>query len=294
MSSMLHEQPCRNAEHREVSWGMSSPGSIVDPELPAVDERLVAPETRYEIDDGKLVYVAPADPPHATCHSKVSSLLVAYTVDDYIVAIDMLTRTSKTSDIAPDASIFPRAKDPRTGGRRLEELAFEIVATQKLGDAGHKAASLTARGVRRCFAVDVERLRAFEWSSVLGTWSILDQSSSIDDPVFVIPLPVAALIQAAKIDAVAPSVTPALVAKGDPVIMAEIAHARAEGVAHGRADGVAQGRAEALLQLLELRGLHPTEPERARILAERDLERLQQWAARALTCSHPSQLFDDE
>jgi hypothetical protein len=59
-------------------------------------------------------------------------------------------------------------------------------------------------------------------------------------------------------------------------------------------DGVAQGRAEALLQLLELRGLHPTEPERARILAERDLERLQQWAARALACSHSAQLFDDE
>jgi hypothetical protein len=32
--------------------------------LPAVDERLVAPESRYEILDGRIVHVSPAHPPH--------------------------------------------------------------------------------------------------------------------------------------------------------------------------------------------------------------------------------------
>lgn len=32
--------------------------------LPAVDLRLVAPESRYEIHDGKIEYVPPSDEPH--------------------------------------------------------------------------------------------------------------------------------------------------------------------------------------------------------------------------------------
>ena len=79
---------------------MSSPGSLVDTDLPAVDDRLAPPETRYEIDDGKLVYVPPCYEPHANRHSKVSAVLEAYVTADYDVACDMLTRTSRTSDIS--------------------------------------------------------------------------------------------------------------------------------------------------------------------------------------------------
>ena len=35
---------------------------------PAVDERLVMPETRFEILDGKVEYVPPADEPHGVRH----------------------------------------------------------------------------------------------------------------------------------------------------------------------------------------------------------------------------------
>jgi len=88
----------------------------------------------------------------------------------------MLTRTSETTDLAPDVSVFPRARDPVTGGRQIEQLAFEVVSTESLGHAGRKAAKLLARGVRRVFAIDVERTRALEWSASLGTWSMLDPS----------------------------------------------------------------------------------------------------------------------
>jgi len=39
--------------------------------LPAVDARLVVPETRYEIVDGGPVHVSPADEAHGTQHSKI-------------------------------------------------------------------------------------------------------------------------------------------------------------------------------------------------------------------------------
>ena len=44
-------------------------------ELPPVDARLVMPETRFEIIDGNVEEVAPADEAHGTRHSKLSALL---------------------------------------------------------------------------------------------------------------------------------------------------------------------------------------------------------------------------
>jgi Uma2 family endonuclease len=90
--------------------------------LPAVDERLVAPETRYEIDGGVLVHVSPAHEPHGSRHSKISALLEARVDLELDVATDMLTRTSETTDVAPDVSVFPVERDPETGGRQLEHL----------------------------------------------------------------------------------------------------------------------------------------------------------------------------
>src|SRR6187399_629088 len=109
---------------------MSSTGSNANIDLPDIDERLVAPESGYEIDDGKLVRVPPSDPPHAFCHVNLSALLVTHVASDFQAAIDMLTRTSRIDDIAPDASVLPRAPDPRTGRRQLEHLAFEIASIQ--------------------------------------------------------------------------------------------------------------------------------------------------------------------
>jgi Uma2 family endonuclease len=143
-------------------------------ELPAVDDNLLADDAPYEIYDGELVAVAPALEPHGSRHSKVAALLEAHAGPAFKVACELLIRTSHDSNFAPDASVFPRARDPETGGRQLEHLAFEVAVTESLGHAGRKAAKLTARGVRRVFAIES---RAFVCSS--GRWPPPGGSSSI-------------------------------------------------------------------------------------------------------------------
>jgi hypothetical protein len=50
----------------------------------------------------------------------------------------------------------PRGHRPATGTRYLEELAFEIVNEQSLGDITKRAGYLSARGVRRIIAIIVK------------------------------------------------------------------------------------------------------------------------------------------
>jgi len=275
---------------------MSSPATHANAELPAVDERLVAPESGYEIDDGKLVRVPPSDEPHGTRHSKISALVEAHAGADFDVASDMLTRTSETTDIAPDVSVFPCARDRRTGGRQLEELAFEVVSTESLGHAGRRAATLIGRGVRRVFAIDVERVRALEWSPELGSWIVLDPRSYIEDSTLGAPLPVAALVHAAKAD---DAMAKALRVKRNPEFEAEREEGRAEGRKQGReegreqgvADGMVRGRADALITVLVSRGLDPRAEERERILGERDPARLDRWLVGTATCASVAELL---
>ncbi len=259
----------------------------VEVELPPPDERLVAPGTPYEVYDGELVHVPPADRPHGERHAKVSGLIEACVRPEFSVGIDVLTRTSRTSDIAPDISVWPRAPDPVTGRARIPELAFEVVSTQSLDNAADKARRLVARGVRRVFAIDVERGWALEWSDELDAWQRYP-GISIEDPVLAVPLPVLPLARAISID---DAMARALVAKHNPIIAAEQAESRqqgrAEGLAHGRREGVIEGVLEgmrrALLGLLAARDVAPDPADRARILGERDLQRLERWLARAAT-----------
>ncbi|HSK00349.1 MAG TPA: Uma2 family endonuclease, partial [Kofleriaceae bacterium] len=152
-----------NFPAREVCSNMMSmsfkPAAGPSAELPEVDERLAEPETRFEVEDGRWVYVAPADEPHGEGHATVGALVKSHHADGYSIAIDMLTRTSRTDDIAPDVSVYPSARNPRSGARQLEELAFEVVSAQSLAHVGQRAAKLVARGVRRVFALDVKRMR---------------------------------------------------------------------------------------------------------------------------------------
>ncbi len=249
-------------------------------ELPEVDERLAEPETRFEVEDGRWVYVAPADEPHGEGHISVGALVKSHRADGYSVAGDMLTRTSRTDDLAPDVSLYPSARNPRSGGRQLEELVFEVVSAQSLARVGQRAAKLVARGVRRVFALDVKRMRALEWSKDTGEWRLLARSGQIEDPALAVPLPIDALLDAALAD---DAIARALRAKRHPEFLAE----REE----GRAEGEARGRAEGLFVVLALRGLDPTEDERHRILAERDPGRLARWLAAARTCADVATLL---
>jgi Uma2 family endonuclease len=292
----------------------SSTSSHDDSDRPDIDERLVTPGTRYEMLDGELVYVPPAEGPHAIRHSKALALLEAHAGAEFDVACDLLTRTSKTNDLAPDVSVFSRAPDPQTGRRQLAQLAFEVVSTESLSHAGKKAAELIARGVRRVFAINVERERALEWSSALGTWSMLDTSAYIEDPALATPLPIEALVRATKAD---DAMARALLAKGNPVIKDVRAQGQAEGeqrgfsrgqqegFAEGRQAGLAEGRqaglvegkheglAEALVTILTARGIALDGAARARVFGERDPTILARWVARAATCRDALRLFDD-
>lgn len=250
---------------------------------PAVDDRLVAPGNRYEIIDGELVYVAPADESHGSRHAKLIALLESHVRDEYDVACDMLTRTSERGDMAPDASVFLRERDPATGGRHLEELAFEIAATTRLSEIAVKAARLSERGVRRVFAIDTKKRRALEWSAADGHWQPLPPGGSITDPCLVTSVPVAALADASKVDDASAA---ALLAKNNRVIAERIA-AR---VREGHEAGVREGRAAALVFLLERRGLEPTPHERAALMSGGDAQ-LGEWLSRAAAVATVAELL---
>jgi Uma2 family endonuclease len=256
--------------------------------FPAVDTRLVAPDSRYEIEDGRVKYVAPADEPHGTRHSKISALLEAHARAEFEVASDMLTRTSAMDDMAPDVSVFPKARD-EGGGRQLEQLAFEVASTESLSDAGRKANKLMGRGVRRVFVIDVTRQRAFEWSLEQQAFRSLERDSAIEDQALAAPLPIEALVHAAKAD---DAMARALLAKQNPVLEAALASQRVEGKRVGLAEGKRAGLAEALIAVLEARGLGLEPTEVARIHAEEDAATLHRWLTRAATCSNARDLLD--
>ena len=261
---------------------MSFDPAVADSDLPDIDDRLVEPGTPYEMLDGELVYVPPCDEPHGERQFQLCALLGAHTGDEFKVACDMLTRTSKVDDIAPDASVFPAARNPQTGRRQLEQLAFEVVSTQTLAHAARKAAKLAGRGVRRVFAIDVERSRALEWSATLGGWSVLDAAGHIVDPALAVPLPIETLIHSVKTD---DAVARALDAKHNPVIET----IRAEGKLEGKAEGLAR----AVITLLATRGLSLGPAERDRILGERDLAQLERWLVQSMSCATPDELFPE-
>jgi Uma2 family endonuclease len=275
-----------------MSLSPSSSSSPSRSSLPAVDTRLVAPESRYEIEDGKVKYVAPADEPHGTRHSKISALVEAHAGDDFEVASDMLTRTSEFDDMAPDVSVFPKERN-EGGGRKLEQLAFEVASTESLSAAGRKANKLMARGVRRVFVIDVSRQRAFEWSVEQRAFRSLERDSVIEDHALAAPLPIEALVHAAKAD---DAVARALLVKQNPVLEAALAARRAEGEAEGELRGMAEGKlrgmAEALIAVLSARGIALEPADTARILAEEDAEAVRRWLSSAASCSSVRDLLD--
>jgi Uma2 family endonuclease len=249
----------------------SHPSSQLPP-----DERLVVPDQGYELVAGQVVAVSPAKEPHARRHAKLAALLEAYAAEGYAVAADMLTRASPNEDFAPDASVYPAARDPKTGGRGLEELAFEVVSAESLAHAGLKAASLTRRGVRRVFAIDVQRERGLEWSRITNAWEILADDAVIDDRALVLPLPVTELVSAGRGSV---AMARALVASNNEVIVAV------------RDEGRVDGLAEAIIAVLEGRGLTPTDEQHARLSEIRDIADLRRLLGRAGTCQSIAELL---
>ena len=231
-----------------------------------VDERLVMPGAGIEILEGEVVKVPGADPPHATRHSKLSYLLEAHVAVGFVAATDMLTRASEASDFAPDASVFPEGRDRDTGGRRLEVLAFEVVGSQRLTVATRKARVLSARGVRRIFALvistgvpgspgrhdrvasatrttpaEISKDAVLEWdrgaaSPKGGRWRPMHRDETIEDASLASGLPVRALLDGAR---------------ADEAVLAAIEARRPDLVATIEARGEARGEAKGMRRTIE-------------------------------------------
>jgi Uma2 family endonuclease len=188
--------------------------------LPDLDDRLVMPETRAEILNGRLIMEPPADEPHGRAHLDLAFLIRAHVAPGYLAACDMLTRTSRVNDFAPDVSVYPEGEP-----RRLDELSFEVTSKQRLRIPTEKARELIRRGVRRVFAVLVEQKRVLEWDRDTDGWSTI--TGVIEDRCFVRPIAVAALVDAAE---GADEAARALIARDNRVIAGALDDAEARGL----------------------------------------------------------------
>jgi Uma2 family endonuclease len=214
--------------------------------LPAVDDSLLPSEGDEEILDGQRVKVMPAKEPHATANSDLAALLHAYAAADYRVAVDMLTRTGSQDEFAPDASVYPRAPDPATKGRQLEELAFEIVSEQSWNVPTRKAAKLWQRGVRRILAIGLEPWQVCEWEGPEQRWVQLDPQGQLDDRCLVRPLRWEALRDVALQD---DALLAALQAKGNRALEQLRQQERDEGKKLGLDEGKRLGTSATCLAL---------------------------------------------
>jgi hypothetical protein len=70
--------------------------------------------------------------------------------------------------------------------------------------------------------------------------------------------------------------------------------ARAEGRAEAQAEARAQTQANAVLTALRVRGIAVPHAARKRILAQRDLQRLERWLERAIVALSLSEVIDDQ
>ena len=183
--------------------------------LPAVDERLVAPESHAEILDGRVIRTMGSNQPHGTQHFEATWVFSGTLADGYAGAVDMLTRLDEDSDAAPDISVFPAASDPKTGGRQLEEIAFEVLDSERMSHATDKVEKLAARGVRRLFAIRVASRTVYEWDHAHHDWTELASDAVITDRCFRVPVPARALVDRVLAD---DTVARALLAAGNRVI----------------------------------------------------------------------------
>jgi len=264
----------------------SSGGSLHLPgrgSFPGIDDHLVKPEiTRDEIIGGRRVVASPAKEPHATQHAELDYVVRAHVAPGYRVAADLLTRHDYDSDFATDVCVFKAGADPETGGRHLEEIAFEVVSEQNERLATEKALRMRRRGVRRIFTVWVKGQRVCEWSPETQSWQVLEAGAHIEDTCFVAPLALAALLDAAAADH---AVVEALAAKGDPTIRQREATAEARGKAAAKADDI--------LKVLEARGITIGETQRQEILRCQDLDRLDRWLRRASVASSGDEITSE-
>ena len=255
-----------------------------DTPLPPIDERLAVPETHTQVIGGVVVKTMGANPPHAIQHAEVARVFAGCLAEGYLAAVDMLTRVDEDDDRAADVSVFPAAPEEKTGRRQLEEIAFEVCDSQRSNDAAEKARKFVRRGVRRVFYIRVDEGDVHEWQRAEDAWGKLGDEASIEDRCFIVPIPVRALVQRVLAD---DTVARALLARGNPVVVAAVNAARAR----GRDEGALASARGLLLRTMELRRLPVSEAQRRRVAACDDLAALTLWHDRAVLAASADDVF---
>jgi hypothetical protein len=258
--------------------------------FPPLDQHLVEPETHQEMVRGERLLAQPAQPPHGDRHCELDYVIRAHVRPGFVGSTDMLTRLSEGSDFAADTSVRKQGKDPTTGQRYLEELAFEVVYKQPLKKITERAEDLSERGVRRVFAIFVKTGQVKEWAHAARAWRALDPASTIRDRCLSRPLAVRALLDAAAAD---DEVARALEAKNNPAIASMKAASEQRSEQRGEQRGEKQATAAAILAVLAVRGLAVPDGVRAAIDASNDLERLRRWHLRAITATSADGVIDE-
>ncbi len=244
--------------------------------MPAIDERLVAPESKAEIVDGVVYETMGSLPPHAKQHLQVARVFADCLAPGYDAAVDMLTRADRKTDAAPDVSVFAQGMDPKTRGRRLEEIAFEVVDTETVEHVTTKTRKLSRRGVRRLFYIRVKDRTVFEWERSEGDWRALAADGEIRDRCFSVPIPVRALADRVLAD---DTVARALLVSGNRVLAAALDDQRLAGLR------------DALRTLARVAGIALLTDDEARIEACGDARVLDRWVANGRTATTAAELF---
>ena len=241
------------------------------------DDHIVRPETREEMVRGKLIIAQPAHPPHADRHARLDQIALTHVKPGYIVSSDLLTRFGPTSNFATDVCVRKDGEDPKTGGRHLEELAFEIVSKQSLRHITIRAEDMFARGLRRLIVIFVKRGEVTEWSPTEHRFVPLPLDGVLEDPTLAQPIPIRAMLDAA---AAKHAVRVAMWEQDDPWLLERKQELRT------------RAQHAALLLVLEGRGLPPSDEQRAAIESCTDPERLQHWLRAAGRVNTVAELLD--
>jgi hypothetical protein len=264
---------------------MRAPGVSVPRNLPHnPDDHVVVPESRAEIVRGERVQASPARPGHGDTHTRLDAVVAANTAPGYVASTDLLTRRSQHSDFATDTCVRKAGRNPATGHRYLEEISFEVVFTQTMGEASERARDVVRHGVRRMFGLFVTetypdsdtdgqlRIQVREWSSERDAWIEVDAADQITDPCLCIPLPIKALVDAAEADNAA---VRGLEARGTPALE----QIKNRSFRSGEIEATRANLVEVLVQ----RGIELTPDQRARIAGCTDAALLKRWFTRAIT-----------
>jgi hypothetical protein len=246
------------------------------------DDRLARPETGEEYIDGECMQAMSGDAAHADPQCDLNYAVRACVAKRYVASTELLTRTDVGSDFTTDVCVRKRGIDPKTGGRYMEEVSFEVAHTQTREDLERKRIpKLLAAGVRRVIAVLIPEGDVLEWSQKGGgKWKGLPPDSYIRDRVFKTPLHVKAILDATATEKL---VSQAQIAKREPHLM--------EVLDEHEAKGRTEGLAEAILLAFESRGVTLDAPNRQEIQGCQDTELLRNLLIKTLAASSASEIL---